>query len=66
MVKTGNSAFCFECEKYPCAGLNHLDTRYRTKYSMSMIDNLESIKQFGIRNFIKKKGKDGHVQNAVK
>jgi transcription initiation factor TFIIIB Brf1 subunit/transcription initiation factor TFIIB len=53
MVKIRKLTFCFECEKYPCAELNHLDMRYRTKYSMSMIDNLESIKQFGTRNFIK-------------
>ena len=28
--------------------------RYRTKYSMSMIDNLNNIKKFGIREFVRK------------
>jgi hypothetical protein len=30
-----------------------LDTRYRTRYNMSMIDNLMNIKKSGIRRFIK-------------
>jgi predicted RNA-binding Zn-ribbon protein involved in translation (DUF1610 family) len=30
-----------------------LDNRYRTKYVMSMIDNLKNIREFGIRVFIK-------------
>ena len=33
--------------------MKRLDKRYRTKYAMSMIDNLEYIKQFGIRDFVK-------------
>lgn len=53
IAKKTKLSYCFECEKFPCGGLNRLDKRYRTKYSMSMIDNLEHIKQFGIQNFIK-------------
>ena len=45
--------FCFECAKFPCDNLNHLDKRYRTTYGMSMIENLEHIKHFGIRAFLK-------------
>jgi hypothetical protein len=45
--------FCFECADFPCARLKHLDKRYRTKYSMSMIENLESIRDYGIRDFVK-------------
>jgi hypothetical protein len=45
--------YCFQCESYPCDWLNHLDKRYRTKYGMSMIDNLNTIKKYGIRHFIK-------------
>jgi hypothetical protein len=33
--------------------LKHLDKRYRTKYEMSMIENLGNIKNFGIRKFLK-------------
>ena len=45
--------FCFKCEKYPCTRLKNLDKRYRTKYGMSMIENLENIKKLGIREFVK-------------
>ena len=47
------SKFCFQCEEFPCDKLKHLDKRYRTKYNMSMIENLENIKQLGVREFIK-------------
>ena len=46
--------FCSSCVSFPCKNLNHLDKRYRTKYGMSMIQNLENIKRTGIRNFVKK------------
>jgi hypothetical protein len=51
-IVQGGIKFCFSCESYPCALLRHLDKRYRTKYEMSMIDNLESIKKVGIRHFV--------------
>ena len=48
--------FCFKCEKYPCTRLKNLDKRYRTKYGMSMIENLENIKNLGIRQCVKNEG----------
>ncbi len=53
-LKKKNSKFCCDCEKYPCRRLKQLDKRYRTKYFMSMIDNLNFIKESGIREFFKK------------
>ena len=47
--------FCFECEKIPCSRLKHLDTRYRTKYDMSMIENLFDIKKKELKNLSKTK-----------
>ncbi|NQT57643.1 MAG: DUF3795 domain-containing protein [Bacteroidetes bacterium] len=44
---------CYGCENFPCARLKRLDKRYRTKYHMSMIENLENIRDYGIREFIK-------------
>ena len=46
------SGFCYECKKYPCPRLKNLDKRYRTKYRMSMIENLEYIKLYGIEKFL--------------
>ncbi|MFH1509476.1 MAG: DUF3795 domain-containing protein [bacterium] len=45
--------FCYECEKFPCTKLKQLDKRYRTRYGMSMIANLEFIRDNGIREFVK-------------
>lgn len=46
------SGFCYSCPKFPCKRLKQLDTRYRTKYGMSMIQNLQIIKLQGIENFV--------------
>ena len=45
--------YCLYCDSFPCSRLDHLDKRYRTKYGMSMIGNLENIRKFGIRHFIR-------------
>lgn len=41
------------CVDYPCKRLWQLDKRYRNKYGMSMIENLEAIQKVGIRAFVK-------------
>ncbi len=46
------SGFCYDCEKYPCTRLKNLDKRYRSKYGMSMIENLENIRESGMRKFL--------------
>jgi len=50
-LKDTVSKFCYECPKYPCKRLKQLDKRYRTKYAMSMLENLSFIKQSGIEKF---------------
>ena len=46
--------FCFECEKFPCSRLKALDKRYRSRYHMSMLENLEFIRKQGINVFLEK------------
>lgn len=41
------------CSDFPCRRLKQLDTRYRTKYHMSMLENLAAIEKDGIRAFVK-------------
>lgn len=41
------------CGGFPCRRLRQLDKRYRTKYHMSMLDNLAAIKEHGIRAFVR-------------
>jgi hypothetical protein len=54
---TEESAFCFDCPKFPCARLIHLEKRYTTRYGTSVIDNLLSIQKTGIENFIDNENK---------
>jgi len=58
IIKKNKWKFCSDkCEKYPCQRLKNLDKRYRTKYGMSMIENLELINSKGIRIFLKEQEK---------
>lgn len=52
-IKESASYLCWECGKFPCARLKQLDKRYRTKYKMSMIENLETIRNSGMDEFLK-------------
>jgi len=54
LIGKGLIRFCYECQNFPCRRLNALDKRYRTKYHLSMIDNLKFIKENGISQFLKK------------
>ncbi|MFA5079287.1 MAG: DUF3795 domain-containing protein [Dehalococcoidia bacterium] len=44
--------YCFRCEDFPCDRLKHLDKRYRTRYGMSEIENLQYIRDNGIKTFL--------------
>lgn len=50
----GEVRFCFTCERYPCKRLKQLDLRYRKKYHMSMIENLDFIQRHGMDTFLAK------------
>ena len=54
LIKTNSIKYCFECSDYPCASVKHLDKRYRTKYGMSMIENLQALKAVGVKKFMEK------------
>ena len=54
LLGQGLVRFCFECEKYPCKRLKALDKRYQTKHHLSMIENLDTIRDFGIERFLEK------------
>jgi hypothetical protein len=42
---------CFVCPTYPCTRMKQLDKRYRTKYGMSMLENLANIRELGLDEF---------------
>jgi len=54
LLGNGLVRFCHECGDFPCSRLKALDKRYRTKYHMSMVENLRFIKEHGMRSFLEK------------
>ncbi len=54
ICKKRKGDFCFDCPNFPCDRLKHLDQRYRTRYGMSEIENLEQIRDNGMENFLAK------------
>ncbi len=50
--KTTKSGFCYECITYPCIKIKRLDKTYTTKYHMSVIENLATIKELGMAVFL--------------
>jgi len=54
LLGQGQVRFCYECAAFPCKRLKSLDKRYRTKYHMSMLENLAFIRDLGMESFLKK------------
>lgn len=52
IIKNSQSKLCYECDKFPCKRLKQMDKRYRSKYHMSEIENLEFIKLKGMDAFL--------------
>jgi hypothetical protein len=44
--------FCYECPRFPCSDLQRLDRRYREHFGMSMVENLEFIRDHGMHRFL--------------
>lgn len=66
IIRKNNWRYCSpKCKEYPCKRLKNLDKRYKTKYGMSMIDNLNYIEKEGIRKFIKKENKTWIKGNKI-
>jgi hypothetical protein len=53
LANSGSTHCSNKCDRFPCARLKQLDKRYRTKYGMSMIDNLKAIEEYGISKFVR-------------
>ncbi|MFA5828650.1 MAG: DUF3795 domain-containing protein [Candidatus Shapirobacteria bacterium] len=57
LCKDRRGDYCFNCDKFPCDRLKHLDKRYQDRYGMSEIENLKTIQQEGISSFLEKEEK---------
>jgi len=49
--------YCYECSDFPCEKLQKLDNRYRERFDMSMIENLEHIRDNSMDDFLKQQEK---------
>lgn len=56
--------YCFSCKELPCSRMKRLDARYRERYGMSEIENLASIKKYGIKAFVKREQKRWKCQKC--
>jgi hypothetical protein len=56
--------YCFECDDFPCEPLKKLDKRYRERFKMSMIDNLNFIKENGMKKFLKSQQEKYRCENC--
>ena len=54
LLGQGRVRFCYECGGFPCRRLKDLDKRYRTRYHLSMIENLNFIKRQSMTKFLEK------------
>jgi hypothetical protein len=52
-IRKKQISFCYQCQDMPCERLTKLDTHYRLRYGMSMIENHKLIKDKGIAEFLK-------------
>jgi hypothetical protein len=52
-IGEGLVEYCYECLEFPCPRLKRLDKRYQ-KYNVSMIDNLNFVKEQGMDKFLAK------------
>lgn len=46
--------YCYQCSDFPCKQLQKLDNKYRERFAMSMIENLQYIKEHGMDKFLQR------------
>jgi hypothetical protein len=63
-LSKGEVTFCFECASFPCDRLRTIDSRYRSRYRMSMIENLSFIKENGMEKFLECQEETWKCQNC--
>ncbi len=64
MLKMTKSKYCFDCKKFPCDRIRHIDKRYKTRYNTNLIQNLLSIKEIGMKNYLVEESKKWTCPNC--
>jgi hypothetical protein len=60
LLGKGLVRFCYECADFPCRRLKALDKRYRSKYHLSMIENLLFLQKHSMEIFLEKEEAKWH------
>lgn len=55
--------YCYQCEK-KCQRIKQLDKRYIKNYNVSLLENLEQIKNMGIETFMEKEKEKWTCKNC--
>ena len=50
-LENTKSKFCYECIKFPCRRIKQLYTRYKNNYNVDIMENLDIIKNEGLKHF---------------
>lgn len=53
MLTSQGLTYCYQCQRYPCTVINNMDKRYKSRYGMSVVENMKAIKESGIDEFLK-------------
>jgi hypothetical protein len=64
LCKERKGKYC-DCDRFPCDRLKKLDKRYRKKYSMSEIENLELIRSKGVNSFLRSERKRWQSKRGI-
>ncbi|MFX1453947.1 MAG: DUF3795 domain-containing protein [Promethearchaeota archaeon] len=49
--------YCYECEHFPCQNLQRIDSQYRERWSVNMIENLKRIEEKGVEQWLQEQRK---------
>ncbi|MBD3253474.1 MAG: DUF3795 domain-containing protein [Candidatus Lokiarchaeota archaeon] len=44
--------YCFECKDFPCDSFNRLEENYTSRYGVSLIGNLKTIRKIGVNEWV--------------
>lgn len=53
LLRKNKVQYCHECKRFPCKPLSRIDARYKDQFRMSMIENLQHIRDEGVGSFLK-------------
>lgn len=62
--KRDEKLLCYDCAKFPCRRIKDLDKRYTLKYGESPVQNLNTIKEIGLTQFINIKKEKSKCSNC--